>query len=62
MDGWKKAKYTIDLAKKINAEKIIAYSDSMWDLPLLESADFPVAVCPDKKLKKLSLARGWEII
>ena len=38
------------------------YSDSINDLPLLESVDFPKAVNPDAMLEKISLERGWEII
>ena len=38
------------------------YSDSINDLPLLESVEFPKAVNPDSKLELLSEDRGWEII
>lgn len=40
----------------------IAYGDTVMDIPLLEHADHPVAVYPDKKLKKIALERGWEIV
>ena len=40
----------------------VAYGDTAQDIPLLEHADHPVAVYPDKKLKAVSLERGWEII
>jgi phosphoserine phosphatase len=40
----------------------VAYGDTVMDLPLLEHADHPVAVYPDKKLKAVALERGWEII
>ena len=39
----------------------IAYGDTVMDIPLLEHADHPVAVYPDKKLKVIALERGWEI-
>ena len=39
----------------------IAYGDTVLDIPLLEHADHPVAVYPDKKLKVVALERGWEI-
>lgn len=39
-----------------------AYGDTEQDIPLLEHADHPVAVYPDKKLKVVALERGWEII
>lgn len=40
----------------------VAYGDTVLDVPLLEHADHPVAVYPEKKLKAIALARGWEII
>jgi len=40
----------------------VAYGDTLLDVPLLEHADHPVAVYPDKKLKMVALERGWEII
>lgn len=40
----------------------VAYGDTIMDVPLLEHADHPVAVYPDKKLKVVALERGWEII
>jgi len=40
----------------------VAYGDTEQDIPLLEHADHPVAVYPDKKLKAAALERGWEII
>ena len=40
----------------------VAYGDTVMDIPLLEHADHPVAVYPDKKLKVVALERGWEII
>ena len=39
-----------------------AYGDTEQDIPLLEHADHPVAVYPDKNLKVVALERGWEII
>ena len=40
----------------------VAYGDTVMDIPLLENADHPVAVYPDKKLKVVALEHGWEII
>jgi phosphoserine phosphatase len=40
----------------------VAYGDTILDMPLLEHADHPVAVYPDKKLKVVAVERGWEII
>jgi len=38
------------------------YSDSVHDLPLLEAVARPVAVNPDRRLKRIALKRGWEIV
>ncbi len=37
------------------------YSDSIHDLPLLESVGNPVAVNPDHLLRKVARARGWKV-
>jgi len=49
-----------DLA--INFEESFAYSDSIFDLPMLELVANPVVVEPDKELLKIARARGWQII
>ncbi|HWQ84450.1 MAG TPA: haloacid dehalogenase-like hydrolase [Anaerolineales bacterium] len=38
-----------------------AYGDTYMDIPLLESADHPVAVYPDKRLHATARERGWDI-
>ncbi|GAB3944489.1 HAD family hydrolase [Corynebacterium tapiri] len=38
-----------------------AYSDSATDVPMLEQVGNPVAVNPDRALKKAALERGWTI-
>ena len=38
------------------------YSDSAYDLPLLEAVGRPVAVNPDFRLRRIARARGWTII
>ena len=38
-----------------------AYSDSMTDLPMLEEVGHPVAVNPDKALRRVATERGWPI-
>ena len=40
----------------------IAYGDTWMDIPLLEHAEHPVAVYPDKKLMAVAQERGWEIM
>jgi HAD superfamily hydrolase (TIGR01490 family) len=38
-----------------------AYSDSITDLPMLEAVGQPVAVNPDRELRRLAQQRGWKI-
>lgn len=38
-----------------------AYSDSATDVPMLETVGHPVAVNPDRALRRIARARGWEI-
>ena len=38
-----------------------AYSDSHTDLPFLEAVGHPVAVNPDRKLRKIAAQRGWPV-
>lgn len=37
-----------------------AYSDSATDLPMLEAVGHPVAVNPDRALRRIAAERGWE--
>ncbi|MGA9398287.1 MAG: haloacid dehalogenase-like hydrolase [Anaerolineaceae bacterium] len=39
-----------------------AYGDTAMDIPLLEAADHPVAVYPDRRLYSVALERGWQIL
>lgn len=39
-----------------------AYSDSHTDLPFLEAVGHPVAVNPDRGLRKIAAARDWPIL
>lgn len=49
--------------RRLGVDRVdMAYGDTVLDVPLLEHADHPVAVYPDKKLKVIALERGWEII
>ena len=38
------------------------YSDSIHDLPLLLEVGKPVAVNPDRRLRREAVARGWEML
>jgi HAD superfamily hydrolase (TIGR01490 family) len=42
-------------------EECFAYSDSVTDLPMLEAVGHPVAVNPDKALRREAQTRGWLI-
>ena len=46
----------------VRAEECSFYSDSIYDLPLLESVGRPVAVNPDIRLRRIARARGWPIM
>lgn len=46
----------------IDLSESYAYSDSATDLPLLEAVGHPVAVNPDRDLKKVAVEREWEIL
>jgi HAD superfamily hydrolase (TIGR01490 family) len=52
-----------ELAEKdgIDLTESYAYSDSATDLPMLEAVGHPVAVNPDRDLRKLAVKRGWQI-
>ena len=47
--------------KSNHFERIFAYSDSIHDLPLLEFSDIPLAISPDKKLRKVAEERKWMV-
>lgn len=43
-------------------EHCYAYSDSITDLPMLESVGHPTVVNPDRALRKESASRGWPVL
>ncbi|MBI2238572.1 MAG: HAD-IB family hydrolase [Actinobacteria bacterium] len=45
----------------VDLEGSYAYSDSITDLPMLEAVGHPVAVNPDRELRKEAEARGWDV-
>jgi HAD superfamily phosphoserine phosphatase-like hydrolase len=59
--GGEKAKI-IQIVKKKGDSAIMAVTDSMLDLPLLDEADIAVVVSPERKLARLAKERGWRII
>lgn len=56
MDGKAKA----ECLKNFPFSEKEAYTDSILDLPFLESATIKIAVRPDRKLAKLAHQNGWE--
>ncbi len=61
--GPAKAELIGELARRegIDLSQSWAYSDSITDLPLLEMVGHPVAVNPDRALRRVALLRGWEV-
>ena len=61
--GPNKADAIRDLAVElgIDLEGSFSYSDSVTDLPMLEVVGHPIAVNPDRELRKVALDRGWRI-
>jgi HAD superfamily phosphoserine phosphatase-like hydrolase len=64
MQGEEKASCVREIAGKlsIGKDQITAFSDSFLDLPLLLSVGTPIAVNPDRKLRRLSLQQKWSIL
>jgi HAD superfamily hydrolase (TIGR01490 family) len=58
-----KAERIVEIAREdgIDLQGSFAYSDSITDLPMLEAVGNPVAVNPDRELRKLADQRGWRI-
>jgi HAD superfamily hydrolase (TIGR01490 family) len=63
LHGTEKAKAVAEMVAErgLDALECAAYSDSINDLPLLESVGFPHAVNPDHELRRIALSRGWPI-
>ena len=49
-------------AEGIDLSASTAYSDSHTDLPFLEAVGHPVAVNPDRSLRRTARGRGWPIL
>lgn len=63
LHGPEKAKAVAELAERhgLDVRECSAYSDSINDLPLLESVGRPHAVNPDHRLLRTARARGWPV-
>ena len=49
-------------AEDIDLDRSTAYSDSHTDLPFLEAVGNPVAVNPDRELRRIARERGWPML
>ena len=47
--------------QRLDLDKCTAYSDSINDLPMLEMVGSPVAINPDRALRRHAQAQGWAI-
>jgi HAD superfamily hydrolase (TIGR01490 family) len=45
----------------IDLDRSFAYSDSITDLPMLESVGHPIAINPDRELRKVAAERNWAV-
>ena len=61
--GPAKAEAVLEIAEELGIalEDSFAYSDSATDIPMLELVGHPVAVNPDRPLKKHALENSWDI-
>jgi HAD superfamily hydrolase (TIGR01490 family) len=59
--GPAKATAIQDLADVYDLEHSYAYSDSVTDLPMLEVVGHPVAVNPDKQLRRIATENEWPV-
>ena len=64
LHGDHKAEAVFSMATSLGVDRgrLVAYSDSVADLPLLEGVAFPVAVNPDRRLHHIAVERDWPII
>lgn len=63
LHGPVKAKAVAELAaeKGLDLAECAAYSDSINDLPLLESVGYPHAVNPEGDLRRIAMREGWPV-
>lgn len=59
--GPEKARAIEDLATEYDLANSFAYSDSVTDVPMLEAVGHPVAVNPDKQLRRIATDQGWPV-
>ena len=59
--GKKHAVAALAALQQLDLSQCTAYSDSINDLPMLEMVGSPVAINPDRALRKHAKAQGWDI-
>ena len=64
LDGRAKAEAITSLAagEGIDLVESTAYSDSSSDVPFLEVVGYPVAVNPDRRLRRIAAERSWRVL
>jgi HAD superfamily hydrolase (TIGR01490 family) len=64
LHGEHKAAAVRELARERGYDLVrsTAYSDSHTDLPFLEAVGNPVAVNPDRALRRVAVERGWPVL
>lgn len=62
--GPTKAEAARNLAKErdYDLSSSYAYSDSISDIPLLETVGYPTAVNPDRALRRVAIERDWQVL
>lgn len=62
--GKEKARLVLEYARDhgIDPAGCYAYADSVSDLPILESVGHPVVVLSGRRLRRIAVRRGWEIL
>ena len=61
-EGKAQALRELAAAEGLDLSASTAYSDSHSDVPFLEAVGHPVAVNPDRRLKRIARLRGWPTI
>jgi HAD superfamily hydrolase (TIGR01490 family) len=61
-EGKADALRTLAAKANLDLDASTAYSDSYSDMPFLEAVGHPVAVNPDRRLRRIARARGWPTI
>lgn len=64
LEGEAKVKAIVGLARtyELDLSSCYSYADSYSDLPMLKAVGHPIAVCPDRKLRRYAAHNSWPII